>query len=207
MALITTDRITGDEIAEFGNEKTSRIVSYPGSIYGAAAVAASFYLVGRKTNDSRARETGILSAEASIDSLIVVSALKSATQRVRPQFGIDRSEFFDGGTSFPSGHSAQAWSVATIIANEYHDHRMVQVAAYSISSVVSVARFTSGRHYLSDAVVGSALGYGIGKYVYMAHHRKSANSADEDGESRWPAISPQFNRRARQYGVALTWSL
>ena len=131
MTLITTDRITGDEVAEIDNvQRSSRIVSYPGSIYGATAVAASFYLVGRKTNDSRARETGILSAEASIDSLIVVSALKGATQRVRPQTGSERSEFFDGGASFPSGHSAQAWSVATIIANEYHDHRIVQVAAY-----------------------------------------------------------------------------
>ena len=64
-------------------------------------------------------------------------------------------------------------------------------------------------HYLSDVLVGSALGYGIGKYVYHAHHRKTSDAAGEDEgptASRWPAISPGFNRRARQYGVALTWS-
>jgi len=206
MALITTDRITGDEVAELDHfRKASRIISYPGSTYGAATVAASFYLLGRKQNDNRAREAGILSAEASIDSLIVVSALKGITQRARPRTGRERSEFFDGGDSFPSGHSAQVWAVATIIANEYHDHRAVQVAAYSIASAVSVARFTSGKHYLSDAVVGSVLGYGIGKYVYRTHHREH-KSDEVSSTSHWPAIGPRYNSHAHQYGVELRWN-
>ena len=99
--------------------------------------------------------------------------------------------------------------MAAVIANEYHDHRAVQIASYGIASAVSLARFTGGKHYLSDVVVGSALGYGIGQYVYHAHHRKRSDAADEDGqltESQWPAIAPSFNRRAHQFGVALTWS-
>lgn len=204
MALITTDRITGDEIAEFdGLSTASRILSYPGSVYGVAAVASSFYLLGRKNHDERARETGILVAEGSVNSFIVVSALKLTTQRGRPQTGSERSEFFDGGSSFPSGHSAQAWTIATIVANEYHDKRAVQIAAYSIASAVSVARFTGGKHYISDVLVGSGLGYGIGKYVYSAHHR--SGEPGDNGVSRWPAIAPEFNRGARQYGVALAW--
>jgi len=210
MALITTDRITGDEISEFDRlVKPSKIMSYPGSSYGAGAVAATFYLVGRKNHDARARETGILSAEAYVDSQLVVHALKGITQRARPQTGRERSEFFDGGNSFPSGHSASAWAVAAIVANEYHDRRVVQVAAYGIATAVSLARFTGQKHYLSDVLIGSGLGYGIGQYVYHAHHRKSSDATDEDGgltESRWPAITPSFNRRVRQYGVSFTWS-
>ena len=206
MALFTTDRITGDEIAKFHHlSKASRILSYPGSISGVAAVATSLYLFGRKKHDERARETGILIAEGAIDSVIVVSALQLTTQRGRPLTGIERSEFFDGGSSFPSGHSAQAWTVATIVANEYHDKRAVQIAAYSIASAVSVARFTAGKHYLSDVLVGSALGYGIGTYVYRAHHRKDGQPDGDDGTSRWPTITPSFNRGVRQYGIALTW--
>jgi len=210
MALITTDRITGDEMAEFDRQvKASRIVSYGGSTYGVGAVAATFYLVGRKTNDSRARETGLLSAEASIDGLIVSNALKGITQRARPLTGRDRSEFFDGGSSFPSGHSIQAWSLATIIANEYHDHRAVQIAAYAAATAVSLSRFSGHQHYLSDVLVGSALGYGIGQYVYHAHHREPSDSGAENEPlkaSRWPAITPLYAHSARQYGVALTWS-
>lgn len=210
MALITTDRITGDEIAKSdGQVKASRVVSYAGSSYGVGAVAATFYLVGRTQHNARARETGILSAEAFVNSMIVGGALKGISQRARPLAGHERSEFFDGGNSFPSGHSISAWSVATVIANEYSHHRLVQVAAYGAATAVSVSRFTGHKHYLSDVLVGSAIGYGIGQYVYHAHHRTKSNSSADDDQlkiSHWPEITPQYNRAARQYGVALTWS-
>jgi membrane-associated phospholipid phosphatase len=202
MALVTTDRITGDEIFESnGQVKASNGVSYAGSVYSLAAVATTFYLVGREKDNYRARETGLLSAEAMVDSVIVEGVLKGITQRARPADGHERSEFFDGGSSFPSGHSTQAWAVATVIANEYKHKPAVQIAAYGIASAVSVARVTAHKHYISDVVAGSALGYGIGRFVFKAHHREPLNSEEK---TSW-LISPQFNRQARQYGLALTW--
>jgi membrane-associated phospholipid phosphatase len=210
-ALIATDQSTGDEIAEFHKQlKASRIVSYAGSGYGAGGVALTFYLFGRAKHDDRARETGLLGAEALIDSAIVATALKEITQRSRPLSGKSRSDFFDGGSSFPSGHSIEAWSLATVIASEYHDRPLVQIAAYGIAGAVSIARFTGEKHYLSDVLVGSALGYGIGRYVYHARHRKKSDSGDAEesqgGSRAWPLIAPQYNRHARDYGVALAWS-
>jgi membrane-associated phospholipid phosphatase len=210
--LIATDQSTGDEIAESTRQlNASRIVSYAGSGYGVGSVALTFYLVGRAKHDDRARETGLLGAEALIDSAIVVTALKEITQRSRPLSGKSRSDFFDGGSSFPSGHSIATWSLATVIANEYHDRPLVQIAAYGIASAVSVARFTGEKHYLSDVLVGSAMGYGIGRYVYHAHHRKTTSDSDNEDESRgrshaWPLIAPQYERRAREYGATLAWS-
>ncbi len=205
MALITTDRITGDEMAEFNRQvPASRAISRVGSTYTLGAVAGTFYLLGRKNNDARARETGILSAEALVNSLLVSTALKGITQRVRPATGRERSEFFDGGNSFPSGHSTQVWAVAAIIASEYHDRRSVQIAAFATASAVSFARFAEHKHYLSDVLAGSALGYGIGKYVYHKRHRDVLDSSASN--LWWPTISPEVNRRARQYGVGLTWS-
>jgi membrane-associated phospholipid phosphatase len=209
--LMATDRRTGDALAgSTGQLKASRIVSYAGSTYGVGGIAATFYLFGRARHDERARETGLLGAEALIDSGIVVTALKEITQRGRPLSGRDRSEFFDGGSSFPSGHSIEAWSLATVIASEYHDHPWVQVGAYGIASAVSLARFTGRNHYLSDVLVGSAAGYGIGRYVYRTHHRAKMDSGEEE-ESRsrsklFPLIAPEYSRRARDYGVALAWS-
>jgi membrane-associated phospholipid phosphatase len=212
---MATDRATGDDMATHtGQLDASRIISYAGSIYGVSAAAGSFYLIGRATHNQRARETGILATEAIIDSGIVVTALKEITQRARPLTGKDRSKFFVGGSSFPSGHSIEAWSVATVVANEYHDQPAVQIAAYGIASAVSVSRFTGLHHYLSDVLVGSAMGYGIGRYVYHAHHRRSATSPGGDEEEdetfsrskRLPAIAPMYNRNAHDYGVALAWS-
>ena len=203
MALVTTDRISGDEMLEFDRQvKTSRIISDAGSIYSLGAVTGAFYLLGRKKNDDRARETGLLSAEALVDGVIVEGALKGITQRARPMDGVERSEFFDGGSSFPSGHSLQTWAVATVIANEYQDRRAVQIAAYGAATAVSIARFTSHKHYISDVVAGSAMGYAIGRYVYTTHHRKAANS--DESVSR-VMIFPQFNRASHAYGLSLTW--
>jgi hypothetical protein len=197
MALVTTDRITGDEIGEANRQdRASQVISYAGSIYGLSAVAGTFYFIGRNKHDDRARETGLLAAEAMIDSVIAEGALKEITQRARPADGIERSEFFDGGSSFPSGHSTQAWAVATVIAHEYKDRPAVQFAAYGVATAVSVARFTGHKHYLSDVLAGSALGWGIGRYVYNAHHRESGGLS----------LTPKISRAARQYGVALTWN-
>jgi len=205
MALITTDRITGDDIFNSNRQvRVSQDVSYLGSVYGLGAAASTFYLIGRKKDNYRARETGLLSAEALINSMIVSGTLKIITQRARPIAGNERSEFFDGGSSFPSGHSTQAWAVAAVVASEYKHRPAVQIAAYGIASAVSVARFTVKKHYLSDVVAGSALGYGIGKFVYNKHHLDEADGAIT--KSAWPMITPQYNRQARQYGVALTWN-
>ena len=206
MALFTTDRITGDEIFESNSQvNLSRHISDAGSIYALGATAATFYLIGRKTGDYRARETGLLSAEALVDSAIVEGVLKGVTQRARPADGVERSEFFDGGSSFPSGHSTQAWAIATVIANEYKHRTAVQIAAYGVASAVSVARVTGHKHYISDVVAGSALGFGIGRFVYHAHHQEPVESGATT-KSAWPMIMPQYSRQARQYGVALTWN-
>ncbi|HSE18594.1 MAG TPA: phosphatase PAP2 family protein [Pyrinomonadaceae bacterium] len=210
MALFTTDRITGDEMFKSNRQvKASRAISRAGSIYGLGAVATTFYLIGRKNNNYRARETGLLSAEALVNSVITEAALKGITQRARPSAGDERSEFFERGNSFPSGHSTQAWAVAAVIASEYKHRPAIQIAAYGIATAVSVARFTGHEHYLSDVLAGSALGYTIGKFVYNAHHRSSVETDDNDSaitKSAWPLITPQFNRHARQYGFALTWN-
>src|SRR6185369_3531938 len=71
MGLITTDRITGDEMADFADQMgASRTISHGGSAYTLGAVAGTFYLLGRKTNNARARETGMLSAEALVNSML-----------------------------------------------------------------------------------------------------------------------------------------
>ena len=212
-ALIATDRTTANEVAEFDDQlPASRWIAYPGSTYGAAAVGAVFYLSGRAEHNTRARETGLLSWEALIDSEIVVVSLKAITERRRPLAEHHRGDFFRSGTSFPSGHAIHAWSVATVIASEYSHHRSAQIAAYGIATAVSMARFTGEKHFVSDIFVGSALGFGIGRYVYHAHHRKvSIDDSEEEeetsaGSHNWPEIAPLFNRRAHNYGLSLVWS-
>jgi membrane-associated phospholipid phosphatase len=213
-ALMTTDRYTAGAIV-VGNHSTlhrvSKDISYGGSLYATGAVAATFYLAGRAANNTRARETGLLSAEALIDSGIVVQILKAASQRPRPLVDDASGEFFDRGNSFPSGHAISAWSVATVIANEYGQHRpLVPIAAYGLASAVSFSRYTGRNHFLSDVLVGSALGYGIGRYVYRTHHDTALDSVDgeikKNRSKLMPVTSPLYSRASRSYGLALAWN-
>ncbi|MDT7541256.1 MAG: hypothetical protein QOE33_1160 [Acidobacteriota bacterium] len=208
-ALFATDRRTAGAIDNDDHLSLSHHVSFIGSAYGAGGIAATFYVVGRASHNARARETGLLGGEALIDAGLVSFALKNITQRPRPRSDGGRGDFFDGGNSFPSGHSTAAWSLATVVAEEYHERRAVRFAAYGLASAVSFARYTGRNHFLSDVLVGSAIGYGVGRYVYHTHHDAALDAGGEQARERsrlLPRIAPEYNRPAREYGVALAWS-
>ncbi|MFL6228248.1 MAG: phosphatase PAP2 family protein [Pyrinomonadaceae bacterium] len=211
VALFATDRHTAGAIDDDDHLSVSHTVSDVGSLYTTGALAATFYVVGRASHNARARETGLLGAEALIDGGIVSVALKAVSQRPRPRFDDASGEFFDRGNSFPSGHAVSAWSFASIVAEEYHQRRLVRFAAYGLAATVSVARYTGRNHFLSDALVGSAIGYGIGHYVYRTHHDPSIDSGGADAALRersklFPQLSTEYDRGARDYGLTLAWN-
>ena len=211
-ALIGTDRRTADAIRDENTLlTTSRNVSRIGSVEALGGLTASFYLIGRARNDRRLRETGVLGAEALVDSLIVSDSLKLITQRPRPLEDDGRGRFWRGGKSFPSGHAMNSWSVATVIANEYGNNRLIKFSAYGLAAMISVSRYTGHKHFLSDIFVGSVIGYGIGRYVYRTRHDPNISSGDEFVPQRsrsklFPSIMPEYDRRARAYGAILAWS-
>lgn len=218
LALVATDRQTSSELVEHGDNlrrlRISKDISRLGSFYSAGGVAGVLYLTGRVTHNDHLRETGLLGAEALINSAIVVSALKIASQRQRPPEDHSSGEFFDGGSSFPSGHAISAWSLATVIAQEYGHHRpLVQVGAYGFATAVSLSRYTGRNHFLSDVLVGSAIGYGIGRYVYGKHHDPALDARNDKRGNNvlrsrfFPRITPQYLPRSHTYGGMLAWSL
>jgi hypothetical protein len=71
--------------------------------------------------------------------------------------------------SFPSEHSAAAWSIASVVAHEYPGP-LTQFLAYGLASTVTLTRVTSQNHFPSDAFIGSVLGWYFGRQIYRAHH-------------------------------------
>ena len=216
-ALIATDRQTSGELVEHGDNlnrlRISKNISRMGSVYATGGLAGALYLAGRATHKSRLRETGLLAGEALINSSIVVNALKAASQRERPAIDHPSGRFFAGGSSFPSGHAISAWSLATVIAEEYGHHRpLVQVGAYGLATAVSLSRYTGRNHFLSDVLVGSAMGYGIGRYVYHKHHDTTLDAwngkqnSDQARSRLFPRIIPLYYPRAHVYGGMLAWN-
>ena len=135
--------------------------------YGTAATAAGIYLTGLFTRDEHAQRTGVLAAEASIDSFLLYGSMKLIFNRQRPYMGNSDGKFFAGNFSsgsFPSGHSAFTWTLASVIAHEYPKWP-VHLAMYGLATTVSATRVTAGQHFPSDVFVGSTLGFLVGRYV------------------------------------------
>jgi membrane-associated phospholipid phosphatase len=137
--------------------------------YSMAGGAGGLYLLGLLTHNQHQRETGFLSGEAAIDSLIMVEGLKFATGRQRPFQGNGTGPFWSSGSSFPSEHAAATWAIAGILAHEYPGPFM-KFISYGMATVVSASRITAKQHFPSDVLVGAALGYLTSEYVYRKHH-------------------------------------
>ena len=125
------------------------------------------FLWGQFTGNEHKRETGFLTGEAAIDAYIDSTAFKYIAGRQRPYTGNGRGDFFQGGDSFPSSTSAVSWAAASVIAHEYPGP-LTKLLAYGTAGAVSAARVIGQKHWVSDAVLGSALGWYMGRQVYRA---------------------------------------
>ena len=95
--------------------------------------------------------------------------LKHAIGRPRPKFmHAGNLEFFPAGgsgwDSFPSGHAAAAFAVATVLASKFPRARWPILGA---AVAIAVSRILRGSHYLTDVAGGAALGCVMG--VIAAH--------------------------------------
>lgn len=201
-ALVATDHKTSTLLANSqGQVRWGNNISNIGASYTLIPVVAGFYAFGAIVDDPKARETGVLGAEALLDSLIVVSVLKPIAGRNRPNIGEDKGEFFDGGASFPSGHAISSWALASVISYEYGHTKWVPIVACSLAAVVSAARFSAQQHFASDIVVGGAMGWFIGRYVWKTHQDHAIHNHGVHAQ-----VVPQFAPSSRTYGVALMLS-
>ena len=136
-------------------------------VYGLGAAAAGIFVTGLFTHNDHATNTGIHSAEASVDSVILYAALKAILARQRPYTGQGEGKFFSGNWtngSFPSGHAAFAWTLASVTAHKYPNWP-VRLLVYGVATAVSTTRVTGGVHFPADVFAGSVVGFGVGTYV------------------------------------------
>jgi membrane-associated phospholipid phosphatase len=152
------------------------IVTGNATAIGMGAVPASLYAIGLVRKDSKMQRTALLAGEALADTVILQTALKDIARRVKPSrfpasgwFASNGppSSYLRGNGSFPSGHSMAAFSVATIVARQYRNHRWVPYVAYGLASLVGFSRLPLNVHFLSDVFMGGALGYSISRFAVL----------------------------------------
>jgi hypothetical protein len=180
--LFSTDRDVSTHLSH-DPHTLSRNKTY--SDAGVAALvggAAAMWVLSYPSHREHWRETGFLSGEAAINSLVAVEALKYTLRRERPFQGDGSGPFFSGGTSFPSEHAAAAWAVAGVIAHEYPGP-IPKILAYGLASFVSYSRIRARQHFNSDVFIGGMMGQMIAQDVYSRHHDP------ELGGGEWQSLS------------------
>jgi hypothetical protein len=176
----------------------SPVVTEFGNTYGVCLVGAIACL-SAAFNDRKGVQTSLLASQAILTSGTWIQLIKLFTGRERPKaaylysqtssgkwygpFARFNSKLSKGKSvfafdSFPSGHTAFAFSIATVFATQYKEIKAIPVICYSAASVIGVTRLIEHEHWASDVFAGALFGYLCGKQVAGHFNDKSRNSGN-----------------------------
>jgi len=172
--LMLVDGRIKDVTRENASPETSRLsraVQPFGSDYS-WAVLGTFYGAGELMNNERASAVAKDGLTSSLIAAgLITPAIKAITGRSRPSQSEDENLFFIGGQSFPSGHTTQAFAVASVIAAHY-DSAWVDAIAYGMAGLVGYARMEQDAHYASDVIAGAIIGIAVGRSVVRLNNER-----------------------------------
>ncbi|MCK9389367.1 MAG: YjbH domain-containing protein [Sulfuritalea sp.] len=160
----------------------NRVVRYARNIgnllpFAAGGAALAVAVDGR---DRRLADTGFAAIQAGSIGYLASEALKYAIHRSRPSEGKGARDFNAASrsdSSMPSNTTTLMWAVTTPFAKEYHAPWL-----YGVAALTNLARVSGNKHWVSDTVASSVLGYGLGSLFWEWRRR------DEDGAT--VAITP-----------------
>jgi membrane-associated phospholipid phosphatase len=178
-----------DHISRFGLEPW-------GNPYAMAAIGG-FVAAGELFDQPRIRSTGYLAAESFLISGLLVRIPKLLAGRQRPDAWPPSSPSgFKGpfkGSSFPSGHTTAAFSVASVIAFQYGHKKWVPLVAYSVAGLTGISRMYDNRHWLSDVFAGAVVGTLTGRMICKSHQQDPVQ------------IVPAFTGGVPGFSMTYTW--
>jgi len=92
---------------------------------------------------------------------LIVQMLKVSFHRIRPYVKLQNIRIIGSrakGRSFPSGHTSQAFFMATLLTHSYNADVMAWSFVYALALLVGVTRIYVGMHYPRDVIAGALLG-------------------------------------------------
>jgi membrane-associated phospholipid phosphatase len=151
------DRPAARDAGEWLSKGTASIGNWGGNLQMQLAGGVATYVIGRSTANPKLASLGGDLIRGQLLSQAFVQGTKFAVGRQRP----------DGSNSlsFPSGHTASAFTTATVLQQHYG--WKLGVPAYAFAGFVGASRMASNKHYLSDVLVGAGVGVAVGRTVTL----------------------------------------
>ncbi len=163
-------RLINNSRGEFGDAIAPYVVH--SVIPASVIVPGGLILSGRINKNYYDENTGILTGLSFITSTGITLALKNIIKRDRPFTVLkdvkitERDRFATDKYSFPSGHTASSFSLATSLTLRYNDKPFIIAGSFLYASVVSIGRIYQGVHYPSDVLAGMVVGAGSAALIY-----------------------------------------
>lgn len=146
-------------------------LDYTNELGGPRAVlpVAGIFGLSLLTDDRQFQDAAFTSLEALAYAGALTKVAKMIYGRQRPEHGGATNLFnpFSGHSSFPSGHSAAAFAIITPWALYYRTP--ASYALFALSSGTAVARIARNKHWPTDVLVGSAIGFFTARWLTNQH--------------------------------------
>ena len=132
---------------------------------------------------------------ASLISAAVNQTFKVTVNRYRPRdnqgtVNLQGYTGLNNNSSFPSGHTTEAFTLASVIASSYADESWVAYTVYPIAGMVGVARMYLDAHWASDVVASAFIGTWVGKSIVS--HNNSLRNNNKKQVSIMPDVAPGY---------------
>lgn len=157
---------TGNRLRQVGNSW--------GELTGLGGLTMlGLYSLGNYYDKPQWQRLGYQGFEAVVFSGATTAVLKMTFGRLRPYESTQHDQWLMGGASFPSGHTTAAFALSTVLAEGIDDPTWQRRALfYSLAGLTAYGRMYGSNHWLSDTVMGAAIGISTGLFV-VRHSRLS----------------------------------
>jgi membrane-associated phospholipid phosphatase len=152
-------------------DKVARLAKPLGNGKYTLPALGTLYCYGHFFESERARRAALYGVESFIITGIFTETIKHVSHKHRPTSESLDDPLWDGprmaraNLSFPSGHAASAFAVATVVASEYGDNALVPPLMYGAATLCALSRVNDNAHWVSDVLLGSAIGHLTAKAI------------------------------------------
>jgi membrane-associated phospholipid phosphatase len=164
-----------DEMRRLPKNNSLMLIEHLGAEYS-IGVLGGFYLAGSLADNDKAIAVAQDGLTASIiASGLITPAIKIVAGRSRPYDNTGTTDFNSLGaanpnSSFPSGHTTEAFALASVISAHYEE-TWIKASAYTVAGLVGIARTYHDAHFASDVLAGAFIGNWVGQSV-VSHNQQ-----------------------------------
>ncbi|MBI2252820.1 MAG: phosphatase PAP2 family protein [Armatimonadetes bacterium] len=151
-------------------EKFSHWYTYLGEGFVDMALSGAVYLFSK---DAKNKEIAQMGIEAVALTGVQIQVLKRFFGVPRPAWERQHLGFSWQDDALPSGHTATAFALATVMGQSYN----LEWLTYPLAALVGITRISEHAHWPSDNFLGALLGHLAGRRIMINHGYLEPNNS------------------------------